>query len=51
MDELPPGYFGCSALDDPTCPVMPYHTDTEIEMMALAAAEAADRFYLSLACN
>lgn len=51
MDELLPEYFGCSALDDPTCPVMPYHTDTEIEMMDLAVAEQADRFYLSLACG
>ena len=51
MDKLPPEYFGCSVPDDPTCPEMPYHTDMELEMMALAAAEQADRYYLSLACN
>lgn len=47
MDELSPEYYGCSAMDDLACPVMPYLTDTEIE----AAAEQADRFYESLACD
>ena len=51
MDKLLPEYFGCSALDDPTCPEMPYLTDTEMEMAYLAAEEQADRYYLSLACD
>lgn len=45
MDKLPPEYFGF--YDDPAAPMLPDLTDEQIE----AIAEAADRFYLSLACG
>ena len=53
MDELPPEYFGCYVSETSDPPAMPFltHLVIETEYMAEEIAEAADRYYESLACN